>query len=69
METAARPRSLQGIVDGAAAPPASSLSRVLSSSSGTAALRGNSRKASVRQKASAIMRRTSASGAAGVSRA
>ena len=52
---------------GAAA--SSSASRVLSSSSGVDDLNGKSRKASTRQKASAMMRRTRLSGAAGVSRA
>jgi hypothetical protein len=52
MERPARPRSSQGIVVGAAA--SSSASRVLSSSSGVDDVNGKSRKASTRQKASAI---------------
>ena len=52
MERPASPRSIQGIVVGAAA--SSSASRVLSSSSGVDDVNGKSRKASTRQKASAM---------------
>ena len=52
MERPASPRSIQGIVVGAVA--SSSSSRVLSSSSGVDDVNGKSRKASTRQKASAM---------------
>jgi hypothetical protein len=64
-DSAASPRSIHGIVVGASAAS----SRVLSSSRGVDERNGKSRNASTRQNASAIIRSTRLSGAAGVSRA